>query len=63
MRTDYEEGGRDYWSGQPPRETDWRERRVAPPPPSGVEPTIEYLRQLLANERPPWPECGPARPV
>ena len=55
LRFDYEEGGSNYWQGHPPRESDWRSRRIAPPPPSGVEPTIDYLPQWLEGMRPSWP--------
>ena len=58
LRFDYEEGGSNYWQGFPPRESNWGSRRVTPPPPSGCEPTIDYLGAALAGERPPWPEGG-----
>ena len=39
IRVDYEGGGSKYWlSGQaPPVESNWRELRLLPPPPSGAE--------------------------
>ena len=61
LRFDYEEGCSNYWHGQPPRESDWREqKRVIPstsrPPPSGIRPTIGYLPALLEGRSPLWPE-------
>ena len=37
LRFDYEAGGSNYWQGFPPRESEWRTKRVAPPPPNGGE--------------------------
>eukprot|EP00966_Prymnesium_polylepis_P061795 1434169-Prymnesium_polylepis.3 len=55
LRFDYENGGANYWQGQPPNETDWRKRSIEPPPPSGVEPTVDFLPSLLAGMPLPWP--------
>ena len=59
LRFDYEEGGSNYWQGFPPPEREWRSKTVAPPPPSGVEPSIDYLPALLAGRNPPWPDKQP----
>jgi hypothetical protein len=61
LRFDYEAGGSNYWKGYPPRESDWRSKSLVPPPPSGVEPTIDYLPAglaypLHAGRKPPWPD-------
>ena len=58
LRYDYEAGNSNYWQGHPPREgkSKWRRHRVAHPPPSGAEPTVDYLGALLAGKRPPTPE-------
>ena len=56
LRFDYEEGGSSYWQGFPPLEADWRSKRVAPPPPSGVEASIDYLPALLKGHHPRWPD-------
>lgn len=62
LRFDYEEGGSNYWQGFPPRESEWRTERIPAPPPSGVEPTVDYLPALLAGWNPPWPHGGRRRP-
>ena len=58
LRYDYEEGGSNYWNGQPPRETNWRAVRIPAPPPSGTEPTIDFLPALLAGEPMATPKLG-----
>ena len=56
LRYDYEDGGSRYWNGQSPHESDWRSVAIRPPPPSSLEPTIDFLPALLAGEPPmPWP--------
>mmetsp|Transcript_39081 Transcript_39081/g.97462 ORF Transcript_39081/g.97462 Transcript_39081/m.97462 type:complete len:493 (-) Transcript_39081:356-1834(-) len=61
LRYDYEQGGSIYWQGQPPRESNWRSGTVRTPPPSGIEPTIDFLPQLLSRNGPsaPWPSEVP----
>ena len=79
LRCDYEEGMSNYWHGHPPPESanpDWRSpKRVigasARPPPSGIEPALDYLPMLQhaakrrkrpceksveETEWPEWPE-------
>jgi len=62
LRYDYEQGGSIYWQGQPPRESEWRSATIRSPPPSGIEPTIDFLSELLSPQNGPlerWPTEAP----
>ena len=65
VRINYESGESDYWHGEPPTETKWREARVPIPPPALADPVYDRLQELqaAAASRLEAPPCAfPAAP-